>query len=236
MSMPTFFVSEGFKENSLITLSGKEAWHALGVRRLNIGDPIRLIDGKGNVTQAIVENLEGRNTASLRIMEVNHVSPQEPNIILATAIAKGDRQSTLLDMATQLGISAWQPLLCKRSVSKVGKNSTERWQRICLEACKQSGSLWLPQILSAEKPEDVAREACASGREVLLAHPDGEKIDIVSSADKLLLVGPEGGFTDEEVNRIVAAGAKKISLGQNILRIETAAVSFLAKFRLGYIK
>jgi 16S rRNA (uracil1498-N3)-methyltransferase len=231
--MPTFFLKEGFKENSLITLSGKEAWHALGVRRLEIGDPIRLIDGKGNVTRAMVENLQGRHTASLRISEVNHVPPQKPNIMLATAIAKGDRQSTLLDMATQLGISAWQPLLCQRSVSKLGKNSAERWQRICLEACKQSGSLWLPQILPAAKPEDITREACAGGREVLLAHPDGEKINAVSSADKLLLVGPEGGFTDEEVQGIVAAGAKKVSLGQNILRIETAAISFLAKFRLG---
>ncbi|HEC27112.1 MAG TPA: 16S rRNA (uracil(1498)-N(3))-methyltransferase [Gammaproteobacteria bacterium] len=231
MSMPTFYLKEGFKEDGLITLSGKEAWHALGVRRLNVGDSIRLIDGKGNVTRASVKNLEGRNTASLRIGEVNHVPPQVPNIILATAIAKGDRQSTMLDMATQLGISAWQPLLCLRSVSKPGKNSAERWQRICLEACKQSGSAWLPELLPAAKPEDVAKEACAGGREVLLAHPDGEKLNTISHLDKLLLVGPEGGFTDEEVNKIIAAGAKKISLGQNILRIETAAVSFLARFR-----
>lgn len=233
MSMPTFYLEQGFSEDSLITLSGKEAWHALGVRRLDIGDPIRLIDGKGNVALARVDSLEGRNKASLRVTIVDHISPQEPNIILATAIAKGDRQSTLLDMATQLGISAWQPLQCHRSVSKLGKNSYERWQRICLEACKQSGAAWLPELLPVEKPEEVAKAACAEGREVLLAHPDGEITDAASNTDKLLIVGPEGGFTDEEVKRIVVAGARKISLGQNILRIETAAVSLLAKFRLG---
>ena len=59
-------------------------------------------------------------------------------------------------MATQLGISAWQPLQFHRSVSKVGKNSYERWQRICLEACKQSGAAWLPELLPLEKPEEVA--------------------------------------------------------------------------------
>jgi len=233
MSMPTFYLEEGFKEDSLITLSGKEAWHALGVRRLDVGDSIRLIDGIGNIAQATVEQLEGRNSASLRVGVVIHVPPQVPNIILATAIAKGDRQSTMLDMATQLGISAWQPLLCQLSVSKQGKNSAERWQRICLEACKQSGSAWLPELLIAAKPEDVAREACAGGREALLAHPDGDELNIASTVDKLLLVGPEGGFTDEEVSKIIAAGAKKVSLGQNMLRIETAAVSFVARFRLG---
>ncbi|GMR05738.1 MAG: 16S rRNA (uracil(1498)-N(3))-methyltransferase [Gammaproteobacteria bacterium] len=233
MSMPTFYLEEGFIEDGLITLSGKEAWHALGVRRLNVEDPIRLIDGKGKVAQATVEQTEGRHSASLRVGEITCISPQVPDIILATAIAKGDRQSTMLDMATQLGISAWQPLLCQRSVSKVGKNSYERWQRICLEACKQSGSAWLPELLPAATPEDAAREACASGREVLLAHPIGEELNTASAVDKLLLVGPEGGFTDEEVNKIIAAGAKKVSLGQNILRIETAAVSFLARFRFG---
>jgi len=231
--MPTFYLAEGFNENSLITLSGKEAWHALAVRRLNVGDPIRLIDGKGNVAWASVENQQARNIASIRVGDVSYFLPQVPSIILATAVAKGDRQTIMLDMATQLGISAWQPLLCQRSVSKVGKNSTDRWRRICLEACKQSGSAWLPELLPAAKPEDVAREACTRGREVLLAHPDGDELNTVSPVNKLLLVGPEGGFTDKEVNKIIAAGAKKINLGQNILRIETAAVSLLAQLRAG---
>jgi len=235
MSMPTFYLSEGFREDSLITLSGKEAWHALGVRRLDVGDPIRLIDGRGNTAFARVENLEGKNKASLSVGTVSHIPPQVPNIILATAIAKGDRQATMLDMATQLGISAWQPLACHRSVSKPGKNSYERWQRVCLEACKQSGAAWLPELLPAAKPEDVAKAACAEGREVLLAHPDGEAMNVTSKNEILLMVGPEGGFTEDEVKRIVAAGARKIRLGQNILRIEAAAVSLLARFRLSKI-
>ena len=232
MSMPTFYLDEGFIEGSLVPLSGKEAWHALGVRRLNEGDSIRIIDGNGAIAQAKVESMESRNHALLRVVEVTNFAPQQPDIILATAIAKGDRQGTLLDMATQLGISAWQPLLCHRSVSKVGKNSYERWQRICLEACKQSGSAWLPNLLPAAKPEEVARKAVAEGREVLLAHPDGVCVENSRTADKLLMIGPEGGFTDDEVSRIVAAGATKVSLGQQILRIETAAVSLLARFCL----
>ena len=232
MSMPTFYLGEGFDEGSLITLSGKEAWHALGVRRLDVGDPIRLFDGKGAHALATVESLESRNQASLRVTELTQLPLQQPDIILASAIAKGHRQSTMLDMATQLGISAWQPLQCDRSVSRVGKNSYQRWQRICLEACKQSGSAWLPDLLPMVKPEEVASNACAEGREVLLAHPDGAALDVSSDTDKLLMIGPEGGFTEDEVRRIVAAGAKTFSLGHHILRIETAAVSLLARFRL----
>lgn len=232
MSMPTFFVEEGFAADSLLMLSGKEAWHALGVRRLDVGDAIRLIDGKGNFAFAEVAEMQGRSTAMLKVGETSHVPPQQPDIILATAIAKGDRQTTLLDMATQLGISAWQPLACERSVSKAGKNSYQRWSRICLEACKQSGSAWLPQLLSVADPEQVVKREVAHGREVLLAHPDGD-LNYQAGCDRLMLmIGPEGGFTDAEVQRIVKAGARKVSLGQNILRIETAAVSLLARLRL----
>ena len=81
MSMPTFYMGEGFDEGSLITLSGKEAWHALGVRRLNVGDPIRLIDGKGAWALATVESLEGRNQACLRVAELTQIPPQQPDIV-----------------------------------------------------------------------------------------------------------------------------------------------------------
>ena len=232
MSMPTFFVEEGFAADSLLTLAGKEAWHALGVRRLDVGDPIRLIDGKGNLAIAKVAEMQGRSTAVLKLGDVTHVPPQQPDIILATAIAKGDRQATLLDMATQLGISAWQPLACERSVSKAGKNSYQRWSRICLEACKQSGSAWLPQLLTVADPEQVVKREIVHGRDVLLAHPDGDTDYRMGNEKIMLMIGPEGGFTDTEVQRIVKAGARKVSLGQNILRIETAAVSLLARIRL----
>lgn len=232
MSMPTFFVEEGFAAGSLLTLAGKEAWHALGVRRLDVDDPIRLIDGKGNIALAQVAEMQGRSTAILKLGEITHVPPLHPDIMLATAIAKGDRQTTLLDMATQLGISAWQPLACERSVSKAGKNSYQRWSRICLEACKQSGSAWLPQLLTVDNPEQAARREISNGRDVLLAHPDGDTSYQAGCDRLMLMIGPEGGFTDTEVERLAAAGVRKVSLGQNILRIETAAVSLLARLRL----
>ena len=96
MSMPTFYLDKGFHEGTAITLSGKEAWHALGVRRLDVGDPVRLIDGKGTYALATVESLEGRNQACLRVAELTKIPPLQPDIVLATAIAKGDRQTTIL--------------------------------------------------------------------------------------------------------------------------------------------
>jgi 16S rRNA (uracil1498-N3)-methyltransferase len=233
VSTPTFYTETELEPGNRVALEGKEAWHALGVKRLNPGDSVRLIDGQGTVAKARVDTVDGRQSALLEIILVEHFPRLQPDIILATAVAKGDHQATLLDMATQLGISAWQPLACQRSVSHVGKNSYQRWQKICLEACKQSGSAWLPGLLPALSPEAAAARAIEDGRQVLFAHPAGEQQRVAKSGKLILMIGPEGGFTDSEVSRLDQLGAVKQGLGRNILRIETAAVSMLAKYRLG---
>jgi 16S rRNA (uracil1498-N3)-methyltransferase len=130
MSTPTFFTESVPETGVEIALDGKEAWHALGVKRLQAGDCVRIMDGRGTVADALVDTINGRQSAMLRVERIEHLPRLQPDIVLATAIAKGDRQATLLDMASQLGISAWQPLDCHRSVSKPGKNSYHRWQKI----------------------------------------------------------------------------------------------------------
>lgn len=237
MSLPTIYHSAGLETGASINLSGKEAWHALGVRRLNEGDTIRVMDGQGAIAIATVEQINGPRDATLIISDTEHIPPLVPDIILATAIAKGDRQATLLDMVTQLGISAYRPLDCERSVTKMGKHSKERWQRICLEACKQSGAAWLPEVREPIAPAKVASSSIEQGRSTFFAHPVGavvgrESFNSSSRSNFTLLIGPEGGFTTQEVTEMRSAGAIPISLGQHILRIETAAISLLARLRL----
>ena len=237
MSLPTIYHPTGLETGARMNLSGKEAWHALGVRRMNEGDTIRVMDGQGSIALATVEQINGPRDATLIIGVTEHIPPLVPGIILAAAIAKGDRQSTLLDMATQLGISAYQPLDCERSVTKMGKHSKERWQRICLEACKQSGAAWLPDIFEPMAPAKIASASIEQGRTTFFSHPEGEAAGRESStvsaqANLTVLIGPEGGFTKQEVTEMQSAGAIPISLGQHILRIETAAISLLARLRL----
>lgn len=234
MSTATFYYPAlGDGIDQLIHLQGKEAWHALGVRRLSRGDAVRILDGRGRIAEGSVDRVGSQHEAWLRVTSIREVPAIKPDIVLASAIAKGDRQGTMLDMATQLGISAYQPLQCERSIKKATVNAVTRWGRICLEACKQSGSAWLPEIKQPVKPADAVSQAIEQGRQVLFAHPEGTDVgSLEASTTMTVLVGPEGGFTRTEVQAMSEAGAVAVGLGENILRIEAAAVGLLARLRL----
>jgi 16S rRNA (uracil1498-N3)-methyltransferase len=239
MAEPLFYSEHLADPGATLTLTGDEAHHATASRRLQTGDTLWLFDGRGGLVRTTLLRITARGRAlDLRIEERRAEPPPKPAIHLACALPKGDRQGTLLDMATQLGITEFTPLACERSVVRPGTNSAERWRRICLEACKQSRRSYLPILNpSATLQEFVAREA---GRvnTIWIAHPFPSAVAVSravvqnASADVTILVGPEGGFTEEEVERTTGAGAQPIALGSAILRIETAAVALVAAFSL----
>ena len=232
MIEPLFYSEQLAEAGATVTLAGDEAHHAIASRRLKVGDMLWLFDGRGTIARAAITGIGARRREiALRVEERRTEPPPKPPIHLACALPKGDRQAVLLDMATQLGMAGFTPLLCERSVVKPVGGALGRWRRICLEACKQSRRLHLPEIREAATPAEAAARAAAEGRRVLIAHPSGGRIgQVVSAADPgmTLLIGPEGGFTEEEIKGAMARGAQPISLGPAILRIETAAVAFLA--------
>jgi 16S rRNA (uracil1498-N3)-methyltransferase len=234
MSEPLFYAETLGPAGATVTLAGDEARHAAGARRLRAGDALWLFDGRGALARATLLAAAKRDgTLTLRIEERRDAPPPPRRLHLACAPPKGDRQAVLLDMATQLGMTDFTPLACARAVAAPGANAAARWRRVCLEACKQSRRLHLPAIHAEATPAAVA----AAGGWVLIAHPSGAPLAHLrppESADKVtLLIGPEGGFTDDEVAAATAAGARAVSLGEAILRIETAAVALLAALALG---
>ena len=127
-------------------------------------------------------------------------------------------------MATQLGMSSFRPLICERSIARPGPSARRRWERICLQACKQSRRPHLPDIEEPLTPALVPVLA-AEGYGIWLADPEGASIAACAARatlpDRLLLVvGPEGGFTPSERKVFDAAGAQPVSLGRRILRID----------------
>lgn len=134
-------------------------------------------------------------------------------------------------MATQIGMTMFTPLQCARSVAQAGSGAVPRWQRIALEACKQSRRAYLPTFAIGATPVQVTADASARGESVLLADPGGEPLQnwqAPNSRGLTLIVGPEGGLTEAEIDGAVANGAHKVTLGTNILRVETAAIVLLA--------
>jgi 16S rRNA (uracil1498-N3)-methyltransferase len=238
MSEPLFYSEQLADPGATLLLTGDEARHAAAARRLHDGDTLWLFDGHGGIARATLRRVAARGqTLELHIEERRREPPPRPALHLACALPKGDRQQVLLDMATQLGMTRFTPLDCARSVVKPGANSPARWKKICLEACKQSRRLYLPAIEASSTLPDVARRAAAEGSQMWLAHPAAQAVSVTvainqQANDVTLLVGPEGGFTEAEIEQAVAAGARPLTLGVSILRIETAAVALVAALAL----
>lgn len=237
MSEPLFFLNPLPAVGATAIVEADEAHHITAVRRQGVGDNISLFDGQGTIAQARILAIGARaRTVAAQILQCEHRAAPTP-LHLASALPKGERQATLLDLTTQLGMTAFTPLQCARSVAQAGAGAPSRWQRVVLESCKQSRRLYLPALNAVATPVQIVAAAATRGELILLAHPTGEPLarhyePLRRATGFTLLVGPEGGFSEEEVGAMVKAGAYPIGLGKGILRVETAAIALLGSVML----
>lgn len=238
MSTPWFFSQHIPPDGEVFTLSAEEARHVSAARRLAVGDPLTVFDGTGVLADAAIAALPTRGRGlELRVRARTQATAPARALHVAAALPKGDRAATLLDMATQLGMTAFTPLMCQHSV--VVPTRADRWQRICIEACKQSRRAHLPVLKDPASPLALVQTRGATSgamavTRMLCAHPGGRALSAADiAADRcLILIGPEGGFSGNEIAAMEQAGAERIDLGTGILRVETAAVALLAALSL----
>ncbi len=213
-----------------LTLTGDEAHHATGVLRLNPQDRVRLFDGEGREATAVVSRVE-RGSLQVEVGKVE-LRPFDlaTRVTLATAMPRTHRQGYLIEKCTELGVAAIWPVLAERSVTKPRPGAVDKWKRRAVEAAKQSGRAYLPRIeppgpLAAWLTQVEAFDAVLLTQAGADATPLTEYLDANRSAKSLLaLIGPEGGWTDDEVDQARTAGAVSVSLSPTVLRTETAAV------------
>lgn len=233
MSDPLFFCEHLPAIGDMARLHGDEARHASASRRLKAGDALWLFDGRGGMARARFHALQDRDRALEAVIEERrHVEPPQPPVHLACALPKGDRAAVMLDMVTQLGMSSFTPLLCEHSVVKPGDGTLDRLRRVCLEACKQSRRAHLPVI---HAPATLA-QVLARGDTTWIAHPDGEPAHRLAPPRQTpltILIGPEGGFSEKEIAEAGQHHATRVALGDNILRVETAAIALVGMVMLG---
>jgi 16S rRNA (uracil1498-N3)-methyltransferase len=214
--------------------------HHADVRRLRKGGPVTILDGRGLVVQAEVV---GRGPAGLQyqVTEVTYANaPPSPKIIIASAVCKGSRQDWLIEKITELGVDELIPLVCERSVVKPEREGgkLDRWQRLAVEACKQSGRPFLPAISNPVDLEGALKRddksllilaALSPGeRELIKAEITGwpELNEKINRCETVLgLVGPEGGFSPEELRALQSRSALPVQLSKYTLRVETASVA-----------
>ncbi len=227
------YVSPGeWGPGGLLTVSGSEAHHLLRVLRIRPGMEVSCFDGRGTEGLASVSSI-GRRQIFLQIIETKQARPFPWEVSLGAAVPRNGKLDQILDQATQLGVSRIIPLATARGVVKITPQSSEkklsRWAQIVVEAGKQAEVSYLPEILPVT-PWDSAIKNFSDYDRVLLAAVDGphEEMEALLSLGNprrlLVLIGPEGDFTPEEIRQACAAGARRFSLGPTVLRCDTAAV------------
>jgi 16S rRNA (uracil1498-N3)-methyltransferase len=217
-----FYVNCPLSTGELV-LQGTEAHHLANVSRVGVGDRVCLFNGDGHQYQATVL-AQSRRSTILRIDERESPARELPfDLHVAAPIPKSQRAQFLLEKLTEIGVTHFVPLSTQRSVVHPHKGKLEKLHRYVIEASKQCGRNVLMHVGDPMNWQTFcARADLPDAR--FLAHPASLEERIHATSDIALAVGPEGGFTDEEVRAGLTAGWRIAGLGPRLLRIETAAI------------
>ena len=217
-----------------LTLGGEEARHAITSLRARLGQQVTLFDGAGSEAVATIERVGKRHlhvfvhSVTCRPFELAR------RMTLAVAMPRTHRQGYLIEKCTELGVGAIWPMSTHRSVARPDAGAVDKWARRALEAGKQSQRAWLPAI-EAPKPLKTWLARVEQFDAALVAQRDLAAVGLIeflvenaAARSILVFIGPEGGWTDEEVAACRSAGASPTYLGPTVLRTETAAVTVCA--------
>jgi len=242
--MPQFFVDQNFAADDEVEIDGSDAHHISRVLRLTKGDWLVLSDGTGRSFRAIITKSDPKNVRAIIKTEVTK-HQKCPAPVLALAIIGRDRFEWAIQKSVELGCRHIIPIVTRRTVShratSTDHKKLDRWQHIALEAAKQSGLPFIPEIAVPTDFDGICALSRDSGSTVLF-HAGEENFDIRKfwktnspGKENLLVVGPEGGFADDEITKAKNAGMTILSLGHQILRVETAAISIMTiwQYELG---
>jgi len=233
---PRFYCGEFSASGAVLT--GDELHHLRAVRRLAPGDAVELFDGRGRLARCTVRCI-ARDRAELQVDGVTRSPAPHGGLTVAAAIPKAGRMDWLVEKVTELGAAAVWPLVTERSAVAAPRDEKQRrWHRRAIEACKQCGRLWLPEVAGAMTVAEAAARLRAEAPEVVLlaepsaaAAPAGDMARAAGMGATVVgFVGPEGGFTEVERSALEAAGARRVRLAGHILRTETAATALTAVF------
>ncbi len=228
------YFPEAYQPGATIELTGDAFQHGVKVLRCRLGDMLELFDGNGKTAMVELIAIQRRH-ANVVVVEVTSINRESPlNTLLVQSVSKGERMDWVLQKATELGVSVIQPVLSERCNVQLDKSRwTKRWQhwqRVIISACEQSGRNHLPQLKPVMELSQFISQTPT--KQLFVLQPElgirFTKLKIKPKYPIGFLIGPEGGFTDKEVDSCIAAGIKGVTLGPRILRTETAGISILA--------
>ncbi len=241
MATHRFYIPASEWDPEQLTLSREEAHHCLDVMRCAVGDRIIVFNGEGIEVEAEIV-AGGKKEVSLKPFLMSQTDPPPARLTLGQAIPKGKNMDLIIQKSTELGASKIIPLLSERTVVQLDaadlEKKREKWQRVAIEACKQCGQNWLPEVATPMTTDQFVKKTNDSFRLVAAISPNAQSLkaiidDYLSENESrpnsaTLMVGPEGDFTPAEISTALGAGFAPLSLGPIILRSETAAIYALS--------
>ncbi|GAA3653926.1 16S rRNA (uracil(1498)-N(3))-methyltransferase [Nocardioides ginsengisoli] len=236
MTLPQHLVPslDGVRPGDPVTVDGDEAHHAVVVRRLRVGEELQLTDGLGRVATGAV-TATGKREFTVEVAAVDDLAEPRPRVTVVQALPKGERGELAVEVLTEIGVGRIVPWAAARSVAvwkgERAVKSHAKWQATAREAAKQSRRAWHPEVLPLASTAEVA--ALIAGADVtVVLHEDATEplaaLALPDDGDIVVVVGPEGGLTDDEVAGFVGVGAVAVRMGIEVLRTSTAGVAAVA--------
>jgi 16S rRNA (uracil1498-N3)-methyltransferase len=236
MSLPVHLAPDlaGAEVGGQVVVTGDEAHHAVAVRRLRLGERVALTDGRGARAEATVAGT-GKRELTLTLESLERVPRPAPDVTVVQALPKGDRGELAVEVLTEVGVDTVVPWAAARSVAvwrgERAEKSLARWRVTAREAAKQSRRAWFPEVAPLARTAELAGLVAEADLALVLHGSAPEPLaglEIPATGRIVLVVGPEGGLTDDEVALLAGAGAHVCRLGDEVLRTSTAGVAAVA--------
>lgn len=235
MSVPRFYHPPPLPTSTVCELPPAAAHHASRVLRLRVGDAVQIFDGLGNALDATLHAIQGKRVLLGNLQPF--IGPPEPtlHIVLAQSLCSNDRMDWIVQKATELGTAEIVPLIAQRSVPRLREARADRriehWRAVAIAACEQCGRNTLPLIHPPRELRSwLAQRHDRAGSSYILLPGGATTLHKLAPPQQecTLLIGPEGGFTEEEARQAQQTGFIPVSLGSRLLRTETAALAALS--------
>ena len=228
--MASFYMPDCTDDSAFLTK--EESRHAIKSLRLKIGDEIDILNGRGRVFHAVIQE-ENEKKVNFKITSSDEYDSLKPRLHMAVSPLKfNDRFEFFVEKACEMGVHSVTPLICQRTERKMIK--TDRLKRIAISALKQSGNPYLTEIRESLQLSEFLEKDKSTSK--LVAHLDKsgtKRLPELNFTNEItVLIGPEGGYSDEEVGKLKKGHYTFIDLGPNILRTESAAMAVSAYFHM----
>jgi 16S rRNA (uracil1498-N3)-methyltransferase len=235
VSAPVFVVGTDRLVVGRVRVEGPEGHHAATVTRLAVGEDVELVDGRGRRGLGVVAALPGRDVVEVEVDTVTQGPEPAPRLVVVQALPKGDRGETAVETMTEVGVDEIVPWAAVRSVTRWregrGEKALARWRTTAQAAAKQSRRARFPVVTELASTRDVVDRLRRAAAGVLL-HEEAEvpigSLELPLTGEVVVVVGPEGGVSPEELAVLVGAGASAYRLGPTVLRTSTAGTAALA--------